>query len=176
MLYLPKVSEVTYNIIQPEDVTFELERSLIVAPSAKITGKGTLKVGLTTEEEEVIIEGTILELQAVLIHVEEVNITTTSNISVLSYLEGMAPGNNGVKYRSGGGAHGGSAVTLNYNTVLPPYGSFAFPSLPGSKGGASQFDYSMGLFSFINSFRCFVYLYLLFCNSQLPRGTGRGCN
>lgn len=104
-----------------------------------IEGAGSLSVGNQSHAGETVeIQGTIANLQSLHIYAANVNISDTSQITVSSSLPGESPGSFAYQFYSAGGAHGGSAGSNDAAIILPPYGSFEYPSLPGSRGGPAH--------------------------------------
>lgn len=83
------------------------------------------------------IHGNLTGLTSITIHAETVTVGTTSHISVIANTTGQAPGStNSNTGLSGGGSHGGSAGAQAVELLNPPYGSYYYPSSPGSSGGS----------------------------------------
>lgn len=67
-----------------------------------------------------------------------VNVLQTGVISVEGAFNQSGQGQGRTIIESSGASHGGSpGSATNSGSVPSPYGSFNFPSLPGSRGGAS---------------------------------------
>lgn len=111
-----------------------------------VSGGGSLEVGTGIRPAtKVIVDagGVITGLKSIDITANRLYVAEENSISLNggSNLEGQGFGGN-----SGGASHGGSGGSGVMSYVGTPYGSYAYPQLAGSRGGAP--DATMGIYLF----------------------------